>query len=111
VLCVTSDAAVEAYAGWGGYGAAKAALEQACAVLAAEEATVRVWRVDPGDLRTDMHQLAFPGEDISDRPLPETVVPGFRRLIAERMPSGRYRASDLMPVTPPPAAVADAVGS
>jgi NAD(P)-dependent dehydrogenase (short-subunit alcohol dehydrogenase family) len=111
VLCVTSDAAVEAYAGWGGYGAAKAALEQACAVLAAEEATVRVWRVDPGDLRTDMHQLAFPGEDISDRPLPETVVPGFRRLIAERMPSGRYRASDLMPVTPPPAAVADRVGS
>jgi hypothetical protein len=58
-----------------------------------------------------MHQLAFPGEDISDRPLPETVVPGFRRLIAERMPSGRYRASDLMPVTPPPAAVADRVGS
>jgi NAD(P)-dependent dehydrogenase (short-subunit alcohol dehydrogenase family) len=111
VLCVTSDAAVEAYAGWGGYGAAKAALEQACAVLAAEEATVRVWRVDPGDLRTDMHQQAFPGEDISDRPLPETVVPGFRRLIAERMPSGRYRASDLMPATPPSAAVADAVGS
>ena len=76
VLCVTSDAAVEAYAGWGGYGAAKAALEQACNVLAAEEATVRVWRVDPGDLRTDMHQAAFPGEDISDRPLPESVCPG-----------------------------------
>ena len=101
VLCVTSDAAVEAYAGWGGYGAAKAALEQACAVLAAEEVTVRVWRVDPGDLRTDMHQQAFPGEDISDRPLPETVVPAFRRLIAERMPSGRYRASDLMPAPAP----------
>ena len=84
-------------AGWGGYGAAKAALEQACNVLAAEEVTVRVWRVDPGDLRTDMHQLAFPGEDISDRPLPESVVPAFRRLIAERMPSGRYRAADLMP--------------
>jgi NAD(P)-dependent dehydrogenase (short-subunit alcohol dehydrogenase family) len=97
VLCVTSDAAVEAYAGWGGYGAAKAALEQACAVLAAEETTVRVWWVDPGDLRTDMHQQAFPGEDISDRPLPESVVPAFRKLIAERMPSGRYRASDLMP--------------
>jgi NAD(P)-dependent dehydrogenase (short-subunit alcohol dehydrogenase family) len=97
VLCVTSDAAVEAYAGWGGYGAAKAALEQACAVLAAEEVTVRVWRVDPGDLRTAMHQAAFPTEDISDRPLPESVVPAFRRLIGERMPSGRYRASDLMP--------------
>src|SRR5262249_51698937 len=64
VLAIASDAAVEAYAGWGGYGAAKAALEQACAVLAAEEVTVRVWRVDPGDLRTQMHQDAFPGEDI-----------------------------------------------
>jgi NAD(P)-dependent dehydrogenase (short-subunit alcohol dehydrogenase family) len=104
VLCVTSDAAVEAYAGWGGYGAAKAALEQACAVLAAEEAVVRVWRVDPGDLRTDMHQQAFPGEDISDRPLPESVVPAFRRLISERMPSGRYRASDLRPAGTQPAA-------
>jgi short-subunit dehydrogenase len=97
VLCVTSDAAVEAYSGWGGYGAAKAALEQACNVLAAEEAAVRVWRVDPGDLRTRMHQDAFPGEDISDRPLPESVVPAFRRLIAERLPSGRYRAAELMP--------------
>jgi NAD(P)-dependent dehydrogenase (short-subunit alcohol dehydrogenase family) len=97
VLCVTSDAAVAAYAGWGGYGAAKAALEQACAVLAAEEITLRVWRVDPGDLRTDMHQAAFPGEDISDRPLPESVLPGFLRLIGERLPSGRYRAADLLP--------------
>ncbi len=97
VLCITSDAAVEAYAGWGGYGAAKAALEQACAVLAAEEPTIRVWRADPGDLRTDMHQQAFPGEDISGRPPPESVVPALRRLIAERLPSGRYRAADLMP--------------
>jgi NAD(P)-dependent dehydrogenase (short-subunit alcohol dehydrogenase family) len=104
VLAVTSDAAVEAYAGWGGYGAAKAALEQACAVLAAEEGTVRVWRVDPGDLRTDMHQQAFPGEDISDRPLPESVVPAFVRLISERMPSGRYRAADLLPASPATAA-------
>ena len=70
VLNITSDAAVEAYAGWGGYGAAKAALEQASNVLAAEEPTLRVWWADPGDLRTDMHQLAFPGEDISDRPEP-----------------------------------------
>ena len=97
VLSITSDAAVEAYAGWGGYGAAKAALEQACHVLAAEEPAVRVWWVDPGDLRTQMHQQAFPGEDISDRPLPETVVPAFLRLVRERMPSGRYRAADLMP--------------
>jgi NAD(P)-dependent dehydrogenase (short-subunit alcohol dehydrogenase family) len=97
VLSITSDAAVEAYAGWGGYGAAKAALEQALNVLAAEETMVRVWWVDPGDLRTRMHQQAFPGEDISDRPLPSAVVPAFRRLIQERMPSGRYRATELMP--------------
>ena len=103
VLSVTSDAAVEAYAGWGGYGAAKAALEQACHVLAAEEPAVRVWWVDPGDLRTYMHQQAYPCDDISDRPLPEAVVPGFVRLIRERMPSGRYRAADLMPVGPPQA--------
>jgi NAD(P)-dependent dehydrogenase (short-subunit alcohol dehydrogenase family) len=98
VLNITSDAAVEAYAGWGGYGAAKAALEQASNVLAAEEPALRVWWADPGDLRTDMHQLAFPGEDISDRPEPESVVPAFVRLITERLPSGRYRASHLMPV-------------
>ncbi|HEY6296608.1 MAG TPA: SDR family oxidoreductase [Streptosporangiaceae bacterium] len=97
VLNITSDAAVEAYAGWGGYGAAKAALEQASNVLAAEELAVRVWWADPGDLRTDMHQLAFPGEDISDRPLPETIVPAFVRLITGRLPSGRYRAAHLMP--------------
>jgi len=101
VLAVTSDAAVEAYAGWGGYGAAKAALEQACHVLAAEETAVRVWWVDPGDLRTRMHQQAFPGEDISDRQLPEAVVPAFLRLISERMPSGRYRAAELMPAGAP----------
>jgi NAD(P)-dependent dehydrogenase (short-subunit alcohol dehydrogenase family) len=100
VLNITSDAAVEAYAGWGGYGAAKAALEQASNVLAAEEPALRVWWADPGDLRTDMHQRAFPGEDISDRPEPETVVPAFVRLVTERLPSGRYRASHLMPVAP-----------
>ncbi len=97
VLNVTSDAAVEAYAGWGGYGAAKAALEQASNVLAAEESAVRVWWVDPGDMRTQMHQDAFPGEDISDRQPPEAVAPAFLRLVAERMPSGRYRAADLLP--------------
>jgi NAD(P)-dependent dehydrogenase (short-subunit alcohol dehydrogenase family) len=109
VLSVTSDAAVEAYAGWGGYGAAKAALEQACHVLAAEEPAVRVWWVDPGDLRTRMHQLAYPGEDISDRPLPETVTPAFVRLVTERMPSGRYRAADLLPA--PSAGGAAATGA
>jgi NAD(P)-dependent dehydrogenase (short-subunit alcohol dehydrogenase family) len=97
VLNITSDAAREAYAGWGGYGAAKAALEQASNVLAAEELAVRVWWADPGDLRTDMHQQAFPGQDISDRPRPESVVPAFVRLISQRLPSGRYRAADLMP--------------
>jgi NAD(P)-dependent dehydrogenase (short-subunit alcohol dehydrogenase family) len=91
---------VEAYAGWGGYGAAKAALEQASSVLAAEEPVLRVWWADPGDLRTDMHQLAFPGEDISDRPEPESVVPAFVRLIGERLPSGRYRAAHLLPSEP-----------
>ena len=97
VLNITSDAAVEAYAGWGGYGAAKAALEQASNVLAAEELALRVWWADPGDLRTDMHQLAFPGEDISDRPEPSSVVPAFVRLVTQRLPSGRYRAAHLMP--------------
>src|SRR6516165_3372890 len=100
VLNITSYAGVEAYAGWGGYGAAKAALEQASNVLAAEELALRVWWADPGDLRTDMHQLAFPGEDISDRPEPESVVPAFVRLISERLPSGRYRAAHLMPHEP-----------
>jgi NAD(P)-dependent dehydrogenase (short-subunit alcohol dehydrogenase family) len=97
VLNITSDAALEAYEGWGGYGAAKAALEQASNVLAAEELAIRVWWADPGDMRTDMHQLAFPGEDISDRPEPGSVVPAFVRLISERLPSGRYRAAHLMP--------------
>jgi NAD(P)-dependent dehydrogenase (short-subunit alcohol dehydrogenase family) len=97
VLNITSDAAVEAYAGWGGYGAAKAALEQASNVLAAEELGLRVWWADPGDLRTDMHQRAFPGQDISDRPRPEAVVPALTRLVTERLPSGRYRAAHLMP--------------
>jgi hypothetical protein len=77
-------------------------------VLAAEESTVRVWWVDPGDLRTDMHQAAFPGEDISDRPLPETAAPGFLRLIGERLPSGRYRACDLLPPPRDPAFLAGA---
>jgi NAD(P)-dependent dehydrogenase (short-subunit alcohol dehydrogenase family) len=88
---VTSDAAVEPYEGWGGYGSAKAAVEQASRILAAEEPAVRVWWVDPGDLRTDMHQEAFPGEDIGDRPEPHTVVPALLRLIGESPASGRVR--------------------
>jgi NAD(P)-dependent dehydrogenase (short-subunit alcohol dehydrogenase family) len=98
VIDVTSDAGVEGYAGWGGYGSSKAALEQLSNVLAAEESDVRVYWFDPGDMRTEMHQAAFPGEDISDRPLPETVVPALRRLLDELPPSGRYRASDLLVV-------------
>jgi NAD(P)-dependent dehydrogenase (short-subunit alcohol dehydrogenase family) len=95
VINVSSDAAVEAYPGWGGYGSAKAALDQLTAVLAAEEPALRCYALDPGDMRTDMHQRAFPGEDISDRPEPGTVVPALLRLVDERPPSGRYRASDL----------------
>jgi NAD(P)-dependent dehydrogenase (short-subunit alcohol dehydrogenase family) len=95
IVNVSSDAAVEAYPGWGGYGSSKAALDQLTAVLAAEEPSLRCYAFDPGDMRTDMHQQAFPGEDISDRPEPETVVPALLRLIDQRPPSGRYRASDL----------------
>ena len=96
IINVSSDAAVEAYAGWGGYGASKAALDHASAILAQEEPNVTVWAVDPGDMRTQMHAEAFPGEDISDRPLPESVVPAFRRLLEENPDSGRYRAADLL---------------
>jgi NAD(P)-dependent dehydrogenase (short-subunit alcohol dehydrogenase family) len=96
IINVSSDAAVEPYAGWGGYGASKAALDHASAILAEEEPELRVWAIDPGDMRTRMHQEAFPGEDISDRPLPELVVPAFRRLLREWPSSGRYRAADLL---------------
>jgi len=97
ILNVTSDAGVEGYEGWGGYGSSKAALEQWSRVLAAEKTGLRVWWVDPGDMRTQMHQEAFPGEDISDRPLPDDSVPGLVRLIDEGLPSGRYRTSELAP--------------
>jgi NAD(P)-dependent dehydrogenase (short-subunit alcohol dehydrogenase family) len=101
IVAVSSDAAVEAYAGWGAYGSSKAALDQLAAVLAAEEPALRVYAFDPGDMRTDMHQRAFPGEDISDRPEPETVVPALRRLVDEDLPSGRYRAAALLPAGAP----------
>jgi len=96
IVNVTSDAAVEPYEGWGGYGASKAALDQLSAVLAAEQPPLHVYAFDPGDMRTAMHQDAYPGEDISDRPEPETVVPALLRLLDEAPPSGRYRASDLL---------------
>jgi NAD(P)-dependent dehydrogenase (short-subunit alcohol dehydrogenase family) len=96
VVNITSDASVEAYEGWGGYGSAKAALDHLTAVLAVEEPDLRVYAVDPGDMNTRMHQEAFPGEDISDRPPPEASVPGLLELIEGERPSGRYRARDLV---------------
>jgi NAD(P)-dependent dehydrogenase (short-subunit alcohol dehydrogenase family) len=95
IVNVTSDAAVNAYPGWGGYGSSKAALEQLSAVFAAENPGLRVYQVDPGDMRTDMHQAAYPGEDISDRPLPEERVPGILTLLEGDFPSGRYLAAEV----------------
>ena len=92
IVNITSDAAVEPYEGWGGYGSSKAALEHASRVLAVEQPNLRVLVVDPGDMRTEMHQDAFPGEDISDRPGPEASVPGLLALINGDAPSGRYEA-------------------
>ena len=100
VLNVTSDAAVEPYEGWGGYGSSKAALEQLGRILGAEHPELRVLTVDPGDMRTQMHQEAFPGEDISDRPLPEESVPGLIELITGDRPSGRYAARALAAEVP-----------
>jgi NAD(P)-dependent dehydrogenase (short-subunit alcohol dehydrogenase family) len=99
ILNITSDAAVEPYEGWGGYGSSKAALDQLTATLGAERPDLRVYAVDPGDMRTRMHQVAFPGEDISDRPPPEESVPGLLALVEGDLASGRYRARDLAPVT------------
>ena len=98
ILNVTSDAGVEGYEGWGGYGSSKAALEQLSRVLAAEHPDLKVWWLDPGDMNTQMHQEAYPDEDISDRPPPEESVPAILRLIDEDAPSGRYRAHALVPV-------------
>src|SRR5215471_12716326 len=95
IVNVTSDAAVEPYEGWGGYGSSKAALEQLSAILAAEHPAIRIYTVDPGDMRTQMHQEAFPGEDISDRPAPEESVPGMLALLTDDHPSGRYSARKL----------------
>ncbi len=98
IVDVTSDAAAEPYEGWGGYGSSKAALEQLTAIFAAEHPELRIYTVDPGDMRTRMQQEAFPGEDISDRPPPEESVPGLLALIEGSLPSGRYRARELVAV-------------
>jgi NAD(P)-dependent dehydrogenase (short-subunit alcohol dehydrogenase family) len=96
ILNITSDAGVEPYPGWGGYGPSKAALEHLSVILAAENPSLHVYRVDPGDMRTQMHQEAFPDEDISDRPLPEESVPGLIELLEGDLPSGRYEARALI---------------
>jgi len=95
IVNITSDAAVEPYEQWGGYGSSKAALEHLTAILAAERPDLRVLIVDPGDMQTEMHQDAFPGEDISDRPLPATVVPHLVALLESDRPSGRYRLAEV----------------
>ena len=98
IVNLTSDAAVEAYRGWGGYGSSKAALDHLSAILGAENLAVPVYAFDPGDMRTEMHQAAFPGEDISDRAEPDSVVPALLRLLDTRPAAGRYRARDLLAV-------------
>jgi NAD(P)-dependent dehydrogenase (short-subunit alcohol dehydrogenase family) len=103
IVDVSSDAAVEPYPGWGGYGASKAALDHLTAVLAVELPDLDVYAFDPGDMRTDMHQAAYPQEDISDRPAPDNVVPALLRLLEERPASGRYRATELLTATRSPA--------
>jgi NAD(P)-dependent dehydrogenase (short-subunit alcohol dehydrogenase family) len=97
LVSVSSDAAVQPYAGWGGYGSAKAALDQLTAILAREHPGLRVYAVDPGDMRTQLHQEAFPGEDISDRPLPQDSVPGLLDLVGGALPSGRYAVQGTAP--------------
>jgi NAD(P)-dependent dehydrogenase (short-subunit alcohol dehydrogenase family) len=94
VISVSSDAAVEAYEGWGGYGSAKAALDHLTAVLAVEQPGLRIYSFDPGDMATDLQQQAFPDEDITDRAAPESVVPALLHLVEDDLPSGRYRAGD-----------------
>lgn len=95
LLSISSDAAVEHYEGWGLYAASKAALDQLTQTLGAENPGLHAYAVDPGDMRTPMHQAAFPDEDISDRPEPASVIPRLRQLWERKPASGRYRAADL----------------
>jgi NAD(P)-dependent dehydrogenase (short-subunit alcohol dehydrogenase family) len=95
IVNISSDAAVEAYGGWGGYGSSKAALDHITAIVAVEHPDLSVYAFDPGDMRTDLQQEAFPAEDISDRPAPESAVPDLIRLITGSLPSGRYRVGEL----------------
>ena len=99
LINISSDAGIEGYGGWGGYGSSKAALEHLSKVFAAEHPELRVYWLDPGDMNTTLHQEAFPGEDISDRPLPEASVPGLLHLIENNLPSGRYKAREMLEVT------------
>ena len=94
IVNISSDAAAEHGEGWGGYGATKAALDHLTLTAAAEDPGHTWYAVDPGDMRTPMHQAAFPDEDISDRPEPATVVPALLALLEARPPSGRYRLSE-----------------
>lgn len=103
IVAISSDAGVEAYEGWGGYGASKAALDHLFAVLAAERSDLRVYSVDPGEMRTRMYQEAVPGEDISELPLPEVSVPGLKTLLTGELPSGRYLAREVEPAAAPQA--------
>jgi NAD(P)-dependent dehydrogenase (short-subunit alcohol dehydrogenase family) len=96
IVNISSDAGAEPYEGWGGYGSAKAALDHLSAILAVEEPALDVYAFDPGDMRTEMHQQAYPDEDISDLPDPESVVPALLALLDRRPASGRYRAQDLV---------------
>jgi len=96
VVSITSDAGHEGYPGWGGYGSSKAALDQMSNILGAEEPGLSIYRFDPGDMNTRMHQEAFPGADISDRPDPEQSVPALIELIEGRPPSGAYRVADFL---------------
>jgi NAD(P)-dependent dehydrogenase (short-subunit alcohol dehydrogenase family) len=95
IVNISSDAAVEAYGGWGGYGSSKAALDHITAIVAVEHPDLSVYAFDPGDMRTDLQQQAFPEEDVSNRPTPESVVPDLIRLITGSLPSGRYRVGEL----------------
>jgi NAD(P)-dependent dehydrogenase (short-subunit alcohol dehydrogenase family) len=101
IVNISSDAAVEAYDGWGGYGSSKAALDHITAIVAVEHPDLSVYSFDPGDMRTDLQQQAFPDEDISDRPTPESVVPDLIRLITGSLPSGRFRVGELAGVDGP----------